>query len=385
LLDFRCSGGLALQVSRTKADLPTEMKASDGQVQLQAATRYPVLDACRFILAFVVVTAHLGVIPLFAGADTRVWIVRTISHGFGTLVYGMPAVICFFVISGFCIHLPFRDASRIPVGRFYARRYIRIMIPVLVALAINRFLGERQSLFGADSFFWYSVLWSLLCEEIYYAVYPALWWCRRKFGWVVVLPIAFAAGAITALVHFHWGSWGMFGPIRTAIILYPVWLMGCWLAEQTDRLTAPQSSWEIWRWRGAIWMGSWVCLMLNFKFGIYFTQTMLWFGILALFWIRKELSNSLRIPPVSALVSAGAWSYSLYLVHIPALTIYRRLSLPSFGPIVDWCLQLCFALAFAYVFYLLVEVPSHRLARRIGTRKYREPSHAQGAVTDLNP
>jgi peptidoglycan/LPS O-acetylase OafA/YrhL len=362
----------------------TEINASDHQAVLQTATRYAVLDACRFILAFVVVTAHVGVIPLFAGADTSVWIVRIISHGFKMIVYGMPAVICFFVISGFCIHLPFRDASRIPVGRFYARRYIRIMIPVLMALGINRLLGERQALFGAESFFWDSVLWSLLCEEIYYAVYPALWWCRRKLGWVVILPVAFAAGAITALAHFHWEGWHTFGPIRTAVILYPVWLLGCLLAEQTNRLTASASSWEIWRWRGTVWVAGWVCLVLNFKFGVHFTQTMLWFGILAFFWIRKELAHSLRRPPVAALVSAGAWSYSLYLVHVPAIIIYTRLLLPSFGPIVDWCMLIGFVLAFAYVFYVVVELPSHRLARRVGARNYHEPKPARHVLTDLN-
>lgn len=341
------------------------------------------LDGWRFILAFWVVTSHIGMIPLLASADTSERIVWLASHALSTFVYGIPAVIGFFVISGFCIHLPFRNALRIPVGRFYARRYIRIMVPVLVSLVIYRLLGNQRALFGATSIFWNSVLWSLLCEEIYYAVYPALWWCRKKFGWRAILAVAFTAGASTALAHFHWESWLDFGPIQTAVILYPVWLLGCVLAEQTERLSAPGSAWEIWRWRLAVWAGSWICEMLNFHGKVPYTQTMLWFGVLTYFWLKKELAYGMDKQPVAVLAWAGAWSYSLYLMHVPAIAIYERLPVHGLGPVLNWCALLGFILAVAYAFYLLVEKPSHRLARMLGSSKYRDPKVTQRPVAGL--
>src|SRR5665213_2837164 len=81
--------------------------------------RYAVLDALRIVLAFWVVMGHLGVFPLFAGMDPATRLGRIFVHGWSSLVCGVPAVIGFFVISGFCIHLPFRYDQDFSVGRYY--------------------------------------------------------------------------------------------------------------------------------------------------------------------------------------------------------------------------------------------------------------------------
>lgn len=113
--------------------------------------------------------------------------------------------------------------------------------------------------------------------------------------------------------------------------------------------------------------------MLSFHAGVPYTQTMLWFGILAFFWLRKELAYGLNKQPAATLVSAGAWSYSLYLMHVPAMRIYAKLPVPNFGAELNWCLAIGFILVSAYVFYLVVERPSHRLAQRLGTSKSPAP------------
>jgi peptidoglycan/LPS O-acetylase OafA/YrhL len=333
------------------------------------AKRYPVLDALRFVFAFWVVMDHYGEFPLFADADTSVPAIWMLSHSYATLVCGVSAVMGFFVISGFCIHLPFRNGKRLPIARFYARRYVRILIPVAAVILIYRVSGNHQPLFGAKSIMWNSVLWSLMCEEIYYAIYPAARWTLRRWGWLPVMSVAFALAAFTALRHFHRESWTDFGALQTAAILYPVWLLGCFLAEKSERLAPLSSTREIWLWRFLAFAGAWGCEMLSFHAGVPYTQTMLWFGILAYFWMRKELAYGLNRQPASALVSAGAWSYSLYLVHVPAMRIYSKFSVPNFGASLNWCLAIAFILGSAYVFYLVVERPSHRLARRLGTGK----------------
>ena len=331
---------------------------------------YAILDALRFVLALWVVMGHFGLPPFFAGADETNYLVRLLSHAYSSTVYGITAVMCFFVISGFCIHLPFRAGETLPVPRFYARRYIRIGIPVLAGVAIFRIAGNHQPLFGSNSMWWSSVLWSLLCEEIYYGFYPLMLWCRRKLGWKWLFAPIFLCSAAMTLTHVHRTTWGDFGPWQTAVILYPVWILGCLLAEQSKDLKPVKSPAEIWRWRFLVWVCAWICEMLNFKAGVYFPQTMVMFGFIAFLWLRKELSFQVeRIEmgiTTRILAAAGAWSYSLYLMHVPARDIFQRVKLPNFGPLVNWALSTVFIMAFSYIFYLIVERPSHRFARKVG-------------------
>ncbi len=353
------------------ADPVRQMPNQPDAAVVSGREHYAILDALRIILAFWVVMGHLGVFPLFAGMDQGTMLGRIFVRGWSSLVCGVPAVIGFFVISGFCIHVPYRYDRRLAVGRYYARRYIRILLPVFAFVIIFRLAGNRQPVFGAHSILYQSVLWSLVFEEIYYAVYPAIRWVRKLIGWSVLLPITFAIGALTAATRFNAPDWGDYNPLVAALIPFPVWLLGCLLAEQVDRLPSVESSWTIWKWRFYVWAGSWVCSMLHFHADIRLSQTMLWFGILAYFWIKREIAYARGRAPAAVLISAGAWSYSLYLMHYPASTIFSKLRIPSFGYLVDWCLLMGFTLGVSYLFYVVIEKPSHRLARRAGSPRNR--------------
>jgi len=218
---------------------------------------------------------------------------------------------------------------------------------------------------------WDSPLWSLACEEIYYAQYPLLRWLRNRIGWKFLLPPFFGVSVLIASQHPHSMRWQPFGPFEVAMMLLPVWLLGCVLAEQAESLTAAGSLRSIWLWRFAAWLGCWTCEMLHFKLGVPFTQTMVWFGVLAYFWVRQEVAHGKARFPNRHLVAAGAWSYSLYLVHAQGGGVFRDLHLPSMGGLPDWFLTMSSTLVFAYVFYTLVERPSHQLARRIKVRGAR--------------
>jgi peptidoglycan/LPS O-acetylase OafA/YrhL len=332
---------------------------------LKTQPRYSILDALRIILALWVTMSHFGVFPLFAGAGTATKFGRFLVHGWSSLVWGVPAVIGFFVISGFCIHLPYRRDEKLPVGRYYARRYIRILVPVAVAVLINRLIKNTGTIFGQHSVLWNGVLWSLACEEIYYAVYPLARVLRKRFGWRMVLGPAFLIGAVLAFVRPEALDGTALGTVEAAIILFPVWLLGCVLAEQSEQLPALDSPWVIWGWRFLAWFGSWCCEMIHFKLGSSVPQAVLWFGILAYFWIKKEIAYSKHHQPWTSLASAGLWSYSLYLMHIPAMGLLLKLPMSSLGYILDWCVSIALILGISYLFYLSVERPSHRLARRI--------------------
>jgi peptidoglycan/LPS O-acetylase OafA/YrhL len=190
-------------------------------------------------------------IPLFGDPAVGEGYWRLFKHAWGTLVFGTPAVIVFFVISGFCIHLPFRGSARIDVWRYYLRRYTRILIPVAAAIVAFRLMGSHLVFRGKDSILFNSPLWSLACEEIYYALYPLLRWIRNAVGWGRMLPGSFVVGVSIAATHPHVDGWQIFGPFGTAMILLPVWLLGCYLAEQAENwakriVTCPYGSGDFW-------------------------------------------------------------------------------------------------------------------------------------------
>jgi peptidoglycan/LPS O-acetylase OafA/YrhL len=360
----------------------TEGKALKTAPSVKNLRYFPVLDALRFLLAFWVAVGHLGMIPLLGDPSSGTGIWFLVKRGWNTIVFGTPAVIVFFVISGFCIHLPFRGASRIDVSRFYLRRYTRILIPVAAALLLYRILGQHLILWGEHSVLWHSPLWSLLCEEIYYALYPALRWLRGRFGWRTLLPVSFLISIPISAMHPR-ADWHVHGPLGTAMILLPVWLLGCLLAEQSDGLLELTPQFSIWFWRLLAWFGCWVSEMLHFKLKISYTQTMLWFGVLAYFWVRQEIINGKIHPPNRFLVAAGAWSYSLYLVHAQGAGIYGWFHLSKLPALAGWFGAMASSLLFAYCFYLLVERPSHRLARKFKVRTGPTTSEAQPVAAGM--
>src|SRR5262249_43105764 len=138
--------------------------------------------------------------------------------------------------------------------------------------------------------------------------------------------------------HPYADDWRRYGPIRTAFILLPIWLLGCLLAEKAIALTPLNSRSTIWSWRAGIWFASWICEILHFKAHVYYTFTMLPFGFLAFFWILQELRHGLSGAQLrKSLVWAGGWSYSLYLIHGPAMFLFAE-KLPRFnlGYFVNW-------------------------------------------------
>src|ERR1700674_422745 len=120
-------------------------------------------DSVRALAALSVMCAHL---------------VGPSLPGIGRYLFtGAPAVIAFFVISGFCIHYPYRTRE-LPILAFWAARWTRIMVPAIAALALAQGAGIRQYNF-TDGF----ILWSIVCELAYYTIYPALHWMARRIGW----------------------------------------------------------------------------------------------------------------------------------------------------------------------------------------------------------
>ncbi|MFE3871988.1 hypothetical protein ACFX5F_12225 [Flavobacterium sp. ZS1P70] len=79
------------------------------------------------------------------------------------------------------------------------------------------------------------------------------------------------------------------------------------------------------------------------------------FSIIACAWIGYEIIYYQNNEPLKSLESAGKWSYSLYLVHPIVYNILFYLNYKETGHLI----VIIVALLLSYVFYLLVEKPSH--------------------------
>jgi peptidoglycan/LPS O-acetylase OafA/YrhL len=160
--------------------------------------------------------------------------------------------------------------------------------------------------------------------------------------------------------------------LGTSIVLLPVWLLGAVMAEWARNRTPAaeiRGSGISW-WRTGAWGIMWLALVLHFHGGLHQTATGLVVGIFAFFWLRAEITNAAASSPF--LLSFGAWSYSLYLVHPLVISFLYQDGIDAHASLTGWALTMALTLALSYLFFLLVEAPSHALARRISLR-VREP------------
>ncbi len=130
-------------------------------------------------------------------------------------------------------------------------------------------------------------------------------------------------------------------------------------SKQSDRQT------QIGYWRLGGWALSVLASVLRFHSPITYPLTLNCFAFYVYFWLRKEVEHADGSRPGWA-ERAGAFSYSIYLIHPAAHELWRRWSLvPSLGTGADWIVSTVFILAAALVFYLFVERPSHGFSRQI--------------------
>ncbi|HEX4148240.1 MAG TPA: GDSL-type esterase/lipase family protein [Pirellulales bacterium] len=329
-----------------------------------AAHRIRGLDSIRFVCALWVLMRHVRppALPEIFTNPT----VHTLQRGvMGNLFNGQAAVIVFFVISGFCIHFPYRLATQPPAYvNFLARRYTRIGLPLVAALAINLcWLPNNQSfdLWAVGG----TIVWSLLAEIIYYTLYPAIFIAARRLGWPRLIASAYVLSIgviLTAPGSMYFSS---YGPWLTWIVGLPSWLLGCYLAERVAAdaarvVTRPR----IWLWRGAIWCASVAASALMFHSPLGFPWTLSVFGFACFFWLRNEIAWFQSHAPPQALEWAGRWSYSLYIMHLLLFDLFEPWQLSAWPQPLGWLAEICAILLGSYVFFLLVEQPAHWLARR---------------------
>ena len=145
------------------------------------------MDSIRFICAIWVACSHGGYPPLtitFDKDNTIEWLINGI---YTSLFCGPAAVIIFFLISGFCIHYPYRESwHKKNILPFIMARVTRISAPIICAAVIVKLIGFNTSLF------YLLIGWSIVCELSYYVFYPFLRsLINKKTGWLKFLIFSY--------------------------------------------------------------------------------------------------------------------------------------------------------------------------------------------------
>lgn len=350
--------------------------------------RLPELDALRGLAAVVVLLHHSLLSANLMAGRLGLWLVATPLQ---PVLTGRPAVMFFFMLSGFVLTKALRDRGFVLSVRSWAvwaaQRTVRLCLPVAGSVALSLVL--HAALFdGAwpTQGDWLKGAWpfsltaasvasqaSLLALGAGYTLNNALWSLVHEWRFSMLLPVLLAApvlgtrGTASLVLGATAASSWAIGPYG------PTTYVGATVIE-TARATLYFSlpfvigmALEIGgaaRWpasRPMTVLGLAAVLGLCSNGSDYATFD----ASAVLIWLALQpglLQRTLRHP---ALRFLGTISFSLYLVHIPVLVALQHglhRWLPSKA---IWGAGVLASLAAAWVFFRVVERPAHWLARRV--------------------
>jgi peptidoglycan/LPS O-acetylase OafA/YrhL len=300
------------------------------------------VDQLRGLAALAVVVCHLAVSAYrqAPNLDGGPWPLLALVLGFGYL--GVPL---FFVISGFCIHLPHaRALARVTTAapdwrRFFRRRFWRLYPPYLAALVVAGALWwaagtpipwlavATQALlvhpFHTATFDGVNPpAWTLAVEAQLYLAYPVVFWliarlgALRALGAVLGVTMAYRVGlALGPPLPEELGgpAWEVF------LARWFEWVLGAVVAEwAAGRLALPRvlSS----PWPATVALGAGVLLEWYAPYyGLYVLKEPL-YGVAFALLLYAALAHErpgLGSVPGRYLAGVGVYSYSLYLLHRP--------------------------------------------------------------------
>lgn len=316
-----------------------------------------------------------------------IWL-EPIVFASATLKFGREAVMIFFVLSGFFIHLRSADQrplteAKVPARRFYARRAHRLGAPYAFALLVTvtfDLVGRAwfptlyaaatgdpllDGIFSRTGYSWESVapalvalpsslgfdfgtngpLWSLAYEVVYYALYPAWFAVRRRRPFLAfgVVPAVCLATALLAEQPFA----------ISVLAHYPVWLAGAALAELWSTKTMPAATRVM---ALAIFAAGMLLRVLTGSTLLSVVSAIVFGG--AAVWGVAALGNAGAASRAGrVLESLGIRSYTIYIVHFPIVALFSAsvIELQGGRPMHGW-FAVWGAAAVVAISWLLFEV-----------------------------
>jgi peptidoglycan/LPS O-acetylase OafA/YrhL len=324
------------------------------------------LDMLRGVLAVYVLLGHCrwllwtGHSSWMAQPHAR-WL-EPVVHASASVRYGREAVMVFFVLSGFFIHLRMAERANLEgaglsTRGFYWRRAHRLGAPYALALVVTLVcdvIGRTwfptlyhaatgdpltDGVFRRAGYGWDSVipalvvlpssrgydfgtngpLWSLAFEVVYYALYPAWIVLRRKSAALAFLVVPALCLALALLPGQPF--------LVTVLISYPVWLAGAALAEGLARRRSV--SIPVAASCAAFIAGFGLHLVGRSAFSSAIAAMIFGVGAVAAF---AGLSDRAVRSPLGALFEyLGQRSYSIYIVHFPFLALISAAVFQLYG------------------------------------------------------
>ena len=377
-------------------------------------SRLTSLDGLRGLAALIVVFHHLSLTNPTVSAvilgDVRVppalwspawWITSTPAQLF---VAGHEAVLVFFVLSGFVVALPVLGRADFNWIGYYVQRVLRLYLPVAASmlLALVWIVTSAQSEKNAvSSWVASSSVSSVSLKEFLgnldllrsgFSLNNPVWSLRWELIFSLALPIFVVIGM---MVRRYWAIAMVLCVVASGVGVFygdstmeylPVFLLGTilaarrvelqeWAAAISSRTAANvlgllvsalaflalTGHWMLW----AVWGGSdWVAL----------ADVLRAVGAVALVAVALVWRPAVRVLSTPVFRWLGRVSFSLYLVHVPAIIALTFIIPRGNGPEV-MLLALTISLCLAQLFYWGIERPSQRFARYVGAAAGRAPAH----------
>jgi peptidoglycan/LPS O-acetylase OafA/YrhL len=360
------------------------------------------LDGLRGLAALYVVFSHLWELQ---GHDLPgMWL--SFSKIFR---YGLFSVAIFIVLSGYCLMLPVarsqtgyisggllnyikRRARRI-LPPYYSALILSLIVGILLTILINlHFMYWNNNIWGhfEHNFSLFDVvchlflihnlipndeiykingpMWSVATEWQIYFLFPLIllpiW---RRFGWFVVISLAFLLGLLP-----YYLSHGLIGRAHTWYLgLFALGMMAADIGfSQKHYLQKIRNSLP-WGLLAAMFFGIALLADMLQKFGLEIWVNELCVGLAAACLLvyctnciveEKTPPLVLKILQSPGAIALGTFSYSLYLMHSIVLTVLNQyLHTLQFTPlqreIIFYTTGLSLSLLIAYIFYLIFERP----------------------------
>jgi len=308
------------------------------------------LDGLRGMAAVYVLVHHARLAltqpylnGLAAHPEQYQWYDRLMVYGFGLFKFGHEAVVIFFVLSGFVIHLKqanpnysFQNFNPISyfekrVVRIYPTLLISFLLCVLTDVLIYLFATNDLSIFSKYTLsnFLYNFflvpeapiwgnnfpVWSLKHEWFFYILYPFLFWSYQQFKPLplIICSVLFLSYLFHLRIPF----------IGAAAYTLSIWLLGVALASLYKK------GLKLINYTHYLIGLGFVYLLINRENSDYYPFLDLCFGLIAAGILALIVKNKLPILNrfLAAVSSLGAFSYSLYLLHFPILNLFREIAL----------------------------------------------------------
>lgn len=374
------------------------------------STRLPSLDGLRGVAASVVMVYHLSLVARpFIDTGTRGdlwwWLTQTPLKLFTA---GTESVLVFFVLSGLVVALP---ALRTGFGwaSYYGTRLLRLYLPVWGALALAAVLVALlpRDAAAVTAHAWISTanvthitLPQWLSEaslwKASYDIDNVLWSLRWELVFSLTLPLFVI---VARALRQHWWFAASLAAVLTvtgrlvsvdALVYLPVFFLGTLLAVRLGevRAWAAQRGRLFWAALTVVSLGlliaSWLARPLENKVGADLLWGLSGLGAAGIVLLAVGSPSAQRMLSSAVPKWLGTVSFSLYLVQAPVIaTLAFALGDRNWLRVAALGIPLC--LLTAWLFHLVVEKPSHRLARGVGRRVqslFNRPRSAEVTVVN---